>query len=400
MKYRIDLEEALLDITSHITPLEEQVIPLEHALGRRLSQDIFAPHSQPPFPRSPLDGYALRAKDTRSASEKSPVSLRVTGCIYAGDAVSLPLEAGQAVRIMTGAMLPDGCDCVIRQEETACQEERVILCRPLKPYENYVPAGSDFSAGARLLSAGAKLDASALGILAMAGCCELPVRPLPMVGLLTTGDEVVAPSVHPLPAGKIHGANGVLLTARMQELGLCQIQLRHAADEPAQVAKAMAELAGECDCVITTGGVSVGEKDMLHQALPLLGAQQIFWRLKLKPGSPAMFSLYHGKPILSLSGNPFAALATFELLGRPMLAALSRTPELGPRRQTAVLTNGFPKESRLRRFVRASFQEGRVTLPADHSSGALFSLLGCNCLAEIPPGSPPLEAGASVTVYL
>lgn len=400
MKHRIDLQEALLDITSRIAPLGEQLIPLEQALGRTLARDIFAPHSQPPFPRSPLDGYALRAEDVQSASNDSPVSLQVTGCIYAGDSANIFLESGQAVRIMTGAMLPDGCNCVIRQEETIRQGDHVLLCRPLTPYENYVPAGSDFSAGALLFSSGAKLDAASLGILATAGCCEVPVHRLPSVGLLITGDEVVDPDVQPLPAGKIHGANGILLTARMQELGLSEIHLRHAADDSVQVAKAIAELSEQCDCVITTGGVSVGEKDMLHQALPLLGAQQVFWRLKLKPGSPAMFSLYHGKPILSLSGNPFAALATFELLGRPMLAAFCPTPGLALQRQTAVLANRFPKESKLQRFVRASLQGGRVTLPSDHSSGALFSLLGCNCLVEIPAGSPPLEAGTSVVVYL
>lgn len=400
MKHRIDLQEALQDITSCSHPLGEQTIPLEQALGRTLSQDIFAPHSQPPFPRSPLDGYALRAEDVQSASDTTPVALRVIGCVYAGDAVSPQLNAGQAVRIMTGAMLPDGCDCVVRQEDTTRQEDLVILHHPLAPYENYVPAGSDFSAGTQLFSAGTRLDAAALGILATAGCFELPVRRLPVVGLLITGDEVVSPCVHPLPAGKIHGANGVLLSARMHELGIEQIHLRHAADDPTQVAESIRELTEQCDCIITTGGVSVGEKDMLHQALPLMGAQQIFWRLKLKPGSPAMFSVYQGKPILSLSGNPFAALATFELLGRPMLAALSQIPALSLQRQTAILNDRFPKESKLQRFVRASLRDGRITLPSEHSSGALFSLLGCNCLVEIPAGSPPLDAGSSVTVYL
>lgn len=400
MKERISLEEARAEILAHLTPMGEETVPLDQGLGRTLSRDLTAPYSQPPFPRAPVDGYALRARDTLGASPDTPVRLDVADTVYAGDVAAVPLGPGQAVRVMTGAMLPEGCDCVIRQEDTDLGSPRVSIRRPLVPFENYVPMGSDFPAGSLLLPAGTRLDAAALGVLASGGYAEIPVFQRPAVGVLTTGDEVVAPGTRPLPPGKIYGSNGVLLAARLRELGLPDVRLRHAPDDPAQVARAIRELLAVCSCVITTGGVSVGERDIFHQALPLLGARRLFWRVKVKPGTPAMFSLWEGKPILSLSGNPFAALATFELLARPMLAALCRQSALDLRKGQAVLGDPFPKESRTRRFLRGRLEDGRVHLPSDHSSGALFSLLGCHCLAEIPAGSPPLPAGTPVTIYL
>lgn len=148
----------------------------------------------------------------------------------------------------------------------------------------------------------------------------------------------------------------------------------------------MAELLADCDLLITTGGVSVGDKDIFHQALPLLGAERVFWKVNLKPGTPAMFSRYGGKPILSLSGNPFAAFTTFELLARPLLAALSGEPHLLPQQRQALLTTRYGKPSPRRRFLRGRYEEGRVELPEGHSSGQLASLLGCNCLVELPAG--------------
>ena len=399
MNVRISLEEALEELRGHIAPLGEEVVPLAQGLGRTLAGDMDAQHDQPPFPRSPLDGYALRAQDIQNAAEETPALLTVVDTVYAGEAAVVPVRRGEAVRIMTGAMLPVGCDCVVRQEDTDLGRDRVAVRRSLRPYENYVPQGSDHQAGTRLLTAGARLDAAALGILASDGFDAVPVLRLPTVGLLTTGDEVVSPGTSPLPAGKIYGSNGVLLSARLRELGIRDLRTDHSGDDSAETAAALRTLLADCHCVITTGGISVGEKDILHQALPLLGARQLFWRVKLKPGTPAMFSLWEGKPILSLSGNPFAALATFELLARPMLAALTGDPRLLPVRGTAILDSSFPKASPGRRFVRGRLEGGRVTLPDDHASGSLASLAGCNCLAEIPAGSPPLQPGCTVTVY-
>lgn len=393
----ISLEQAVALMTGGLSPLPPETLPAVQALGRTLVSHVTAPMDQPPFDRSPLDGYALRAADIAGADRDHPVCLPVADTLYAGDKAKSPLLPGQAVRIMTGAMLPPGCDCVLPQEDTD-RGNPVSIYTALPPCKNYVYQGEDYRAGSLLLPAGTRLDAAALGVLSSAGITEVSVCPRPKVGLLTTGDEVVEPG-RPLPPGKIYGSNGALLTARLAELGIPSFCC-HAADSPAAVAKAMDEMLEDCDLLITTGGVSVGDKDIFHQALPLLGAERVFWKVDLKPGTPAMFSRYEGKPILSLSGNPFAAFTTFELLARPLLAALSGEPELLPQRKKAVLDTPFPKGSGIRRFVRGKCGNGHVSLPEGHSSGVLRSLMGCSCLVDIPAGSGPLAAGETVDILM
>ena len=405
MRTGLTLEEAKEALCAGVTPSGPEVLPLAEALGRTLGEEIAAPLDQPPFDRSPLDGYALRAADTAGACRERPVPLAVADTVYAGDAAGVPVRPGQAVRIMTGAMLPPGCDCVLRQEDTDMGSPVVRVFASLRPGDNCVRRGEDYRAGEVLLPAGTRLDAAAVGLLASAGIGSVPVNHRPRVGVLVTGDEVVSPGASPLPAGKIYDANQALLLSRLAELGFPDTVGARAGDSPEAAASAMGRLLETCDLVLTTGGVSVGAKDILHQTLPLLGAEQVFWRVKLKPGSPALFSRYRGKPILSLSGNPFAAFTTFELLARPLLAALSGEPGLLPERRGAILDTPFPKGSPIRRFVRGRFVRGRygdghVSLPQGHSSGQLRSLAGCSCLVDIPADSGPLAAGETVEVLM
>lgn len=401
MRTLISLEEALSLLTGSAAPLGREEVPRSAALGRTLAEDVTAPLDQPPFDRSPLDGYALRAADTAGASPEHPAVLRVVETVYAGGVPSRPIGPGEATRIMTGAMLPQGCDCVLQHERTNNGFEVVELYAPLSPHDNYCDRGEDYRTGDLLLPAGTVIDAAAVGVLASAGISSVPVLRRPLVRVLSTGDEVVSPDVHPLPAGKIYGSNQDLLTARLHELGLPDAEGALIGDDPQAVAHEMARLlSGPWDLLITTGGVSAGDKDIFHDALPLLGAQRIFWKVALKPGTPAMFSLWNGKPILSLSGNPFAAAATFELLARPLLAALSGEDRFLPRRTTAVVEGSFPKGSQVRRFLRGVCHEGRVTLSGKNASGLLSSLVGCNCLVDLPAGSGPVSSGDTVSVLL
>ena len=400
MRQRISLEEAQVLLRAAVRPLGRETLPAAAALGRTLAQDVAAPLDQPPFDRSPLDGYALRSADTAQASPEHPVTLEVVEIVYAGAVPSRSLERGQAIRVMTGAMLPSGCDCVVPWEATDNGMGSVRLYKPLAPHANYCDRGEDYRAGELLLPAGTALDAAALGVLSSAGIETVSVLRRPSAAVLSTGDEVVSPHTHPLPPGKIYDANRALLTARLRELGITQVQSGVMADDAPSAASAMARALENCDLLITTGGVSVGDKDIFHQALPLLGAEQLFWKVDLKPGSPALFSLYRGKPILSLSGNPFAAAATFELLARPLLAALS-----GERRWELVsagarVEGSFPKKSPVRRFLRGVYRDGAVSLSGKNASGMLSSLVGCNCLVDIPAGSGPLVDGQSVHIFL
>lgn len=400
MRTRIELEEARALLAESVRPLGVEQVSRQEALGRTLAEDVTAPLDQPPFDRSPLDGYALRSADLTGASPEHPVSLRVVETVYAGGVPSRVLGPGEAIRIMTGAMLPRGCDCVLQHERTDNGLEQVQIYAALSPHDNYCDRGEDYRTGEVLLPAGTVVDAAAVGVLASAGLSSVPVRRRPVVRVLSTGDEVVSPDLHPLPAGKIYGSNQELLTARLRELGVSDVRGLLIGDDPREVADTMAQLLGECDLLITTGGVSAGDKDIFHEALPLLGVERVFWKVNLKPGTPAMYSLWQGQPILSLSGNPFAAAATFELLARPLLAALTGESRFSLRSRTAVVEGSFPKASPGRRFLRGFYQEGRVSLTGKNDSGMLASLVGCNCLVDLPAGSPPVQEGQTVTVLL
>lgn len=405
METGISVERAIELIEQYTAPVENCLLRATKAQGRVLAQDIHAPMNQPPWPRSPLDGYAFRASDSVGASEQSPVSLTVAETLYAGSWTERVIQPGEAVRLMTGAPIPKGCDCVIRQEDTDCGTDTVCIHQELKPFENYVPAGGDFRSGDLLLPAGTRLSGNALGVLAAAGLYReeimLPVYRRVRCALICTGDELVANDTRLLPPGKIYSSNAAVIASRLQYLGVeITTLLPNFSDSADALADAIYDAAESADVIITTGGVSVGAKDILHETLPLLFADQIFWKVRLKPGSPIMFSLYRQRPLLCLSGNPFAAGATFELFARPMLAKLCGCADLKMRAAEAVLAEPFAKTGRGRRFVRASLQDGRVVIPQGHSSGQLASAVGADCLAEIPPCDEPLAAESRVKVWL
>ena len=397
MQTKLELEVAVSLLTRDLSPTQEQTVPLDEAAGRVLAADVAAPRDQPPFNRSPLDGYALRAADLAGADDLRPAVLRVVDSLCAGQASAVPVGPGQAVRIMTGAMLPQGCDAVVRQEDTDCGTETVAVRRALRPFDNFVPRGDDYRAGDVLLPAGLRLNAAAVGLLASLGMARVSVRRRPRVAVFATGDELAEPGA-PLLPGQIYDANRYLLRARLLELGAEPVAAGACCDEPEALARALAAAAAHCDLLITTGGVSVGTKDILHEALPLLGAEQVFYQVRVKPGGHLFYSRCRGTPILSLSGNPYAAAATFEVLAGPALAVLSGCPDLLPRLTRGRLATPFPKASPARRFLRGVFSGGEVTLPDSQASGSLASLALCNCLVDIPAGTGALAVGDAVAV--
>lgn len=405
METGISVERAIELIEQNTLPVGTERIEATRAHGRILAEDVCAPISQPPWPRSPLDGYALRAADSAGASKDAPRMLRVVDTIYAGGWSEVTVQPGECVRLMTGAPIPVGCDCVIRQEDTDLGAERVKIYKALSAWDNYCKIGDDFLKGDKLLPAGTKLNGNALGVLASAGLHRdderLTVYKRVRCAVLCTGDELVPNAVRPLPPGKIYSSNEAVLSSRLSELGMELTVVRgEFTDDPAALAAAIREAAGTADVIFTTGGVSVGAKDILHETLPRLNADRVFWQVRLKPGSPMMFSIYDGKPLLSLSGNPFAASATFELFGRVLLSVRSGDASLRAQVVTAELDTTFEKFGRGRRFVRSVFRDGHVTIPQGHSSGQLASAVGTNCLAEIPPADAPLRAGSTVRVWL
>lgn len=397
-------EEAVARLLTAIPfTLSTQVVNLDDALGRVAAQDICAPFNHPPFDRSPLDGYAAKAADTAGACRETPAILKVVGEIFAGMSPAPRLQPGEAIRIMTGAPIPAGADCVIRQEDTDYGSNTVRVYVAHKPFQNYCHQGEDVRQGACCISCGTMLDFSAIGVLALLGQATISVFSRPTVGLLTTGSELVEVGM-PLTAGKIYNSNQHLLSARMRELGALPRVLPKCADDPDCIAKAISCALDDCQFLVTTGGVSVGKKDFMPEVCHLLDGRLLFQGIPIKPGAPAMAFQCKGKLVLCLSGNPFAAAATFELLARPVIMRLQGQSISPAQFATAVLQTPFSKASPGRRFLRAYLQGGKVYLPEGgmeaHSSGALFSMMGCNCMIDIPAGTPCLSVGQEVNVIL
>jgi molybdopterin molybdotransferase len=313
---------------------------------------------------------------------------------------------GEAVRIMTGAPMPPGADCMTPKEMVREDGAELLLSRPLSRHENYVFQGEDIKRGESLIEEGTRLGFAHLGLLAAMGRGTAVVYRPPLIGLCCIGDELLPPDT-PLTPGKIYGSNGTLLAARLAEYGLpCRPPVT-GEDDPDVMAAKIAGMMGimeGLDILITTGSVSVGDKDVMGEVFAILGIEPVLGRLDFKPGSVFLCGRYREKWIFCLSGNPFAALTTMELVVRPALAVFARRKDLNTTRRNAILRTPFPGgKSSQRRFVRGRLEDingglPTVTLPEGHSSGRLFSLVGCNCLVDISADTRTLPEGAEVTV--
>ncbi len=396
----IELEKAvslMLENIHEITEVEE--VNLLEANGRVIAEGFYAPISNPPFDRSPLDGYALKAYDTEGADGDNPVKLKVIDEVFAGGFSNKVLKNGEAIRIMTGAKMPEGADCVIRQENTNEDMKEAEIYEELSAHDNYIFKGEDIVKGDLLIKKGEVLNYVHQGIIASMGKSSVKVIRKIKAALFVTGDEVLSPGKD-LSDGKIYDSNLYLIYSRLVEFGITPIFAEIIGDKYEKVAERIKKVMDEVDIVITTGGVSVGKKDILHEVIHFLGADRIFWKVKLKPGTPAMFSIYRNKPILSLSGNPFAALSTFELLGRPVLSKISGNFNINTRTVTAVMDSDFNKSSKVRRFIRGIYDNGIVRIQEDNASGQICSMMGCNCLIDISAGSRAVERKSEVKVVL
>ena len=394
----VTVEEAVDLALSHITALPEECVPLAQAVGRVLSRTVYAPMEQPPFHRSAMDGYAVRAADIEGASPEFPVCLKVVDKCCAGQEARVAVGPGEAVRIMTGAMVPQGADSVIRQEDTDLGEEHVTMFRNVKLGSNVCRRGEEYASGEVLLSAGTMVDAAAVAVAAGAGLTELTVRRRVRVSVLSTGDELCPPG-QALPAGKIYDSNTAYLTARLSQLGVEVVRSLRAADGLTDITQAI-KSCGDCDILITTGGVSVGQKDLVAAAADAAGASVLFHGINMKPGMPTLLARCGDLLLLGLSGNPFAAAVPFELLLRPMLAKMTGDPSLVPVKTEGIAANGFPKGSPTRRYLRGKFADGVVSIPAAQANGQMRSMVGCNCLVEVPAGSGPVQQGDRVQLHL
>ena len=399
--YRVSLEDAvsmLRNLTERITDTEE--VSLMEAVGRTLAEDIRAAFDQPPFPRSPLDGYAVIAADTEGASAETPAVLKVIAEVDAGGWFEGVFKPGEAVRIMTGAPIPAGADAVIGQEDTDYGEETVRIYEEMKPHQNYCDQGEDYRAGTVLLSDRTYITPAEAGIIASTGKGRVQVYRKPRILLISTGDEVREPGEE-LGPGKIYDSNLYTAGTQLTSWGCELSEALHCGDDAEEMCRIIEEKAEAADFVITTGGVSVGKKDIMHDVYRILGVEKTFMHVAIKPGMAMMAGRYRGKHILSLSGNPYAAYMNLHMLVRPVLAAFAGNDHLEMERLQAVLADDYGKKSPTRRFVRA-YVNNCIAYIDGHTggNGDVYSGHGANAVIDIPAGSGILSAGDTVSALL
>lgn len=390
--------EILLRLPVH---LRQETVPLLDAQGRVLAKDVIAGCPVPPFARSPYDGFALRSADTLAASELSPVTLRITEEITAGALPEGPVNPGQAAKILTGAPVPEGADCVVKYEQTVFTESDVTIHAPLVP-GNIVRAGEDTPAGEVAAVRGTVVNSGMLGVLAGQGYSEVSVWEKPRIAVLSTGSELTGPGV-PLPPGKVYNTNFYTLGGMLRDAGADPADAGTVPDDPAAIASRIRQCCEMSDMVLVTGGASAGDYDFTRTALEMAGAVLLFHRVSCRPGGAMLAGTVHDKLALCLSGNPGAAAAGLLRVGIPYIRKLCGRRDVAPERLLLSLRRPYEKPSPHTRLVWGCLliEEGRAFFDpcAVQGSSGISSLAQCGLLAEIPGGAPPLPAGTLIHAY-
>jgi len=391
MKIMIELEEALELVLTSIQTVETECISIAESYRRLLAQDVISQIDMPPFARSPLDGYAYLATEV----DPKPLQLNVVNEIPAGTFSERVIGTGEAAKIFTGAPIPPGANCVVRMEDTELLGDKVTISRPVMPGSNIVHKGEEIKEGDILLKRGFYLTPPAIGLFAAVGMNQVEVYRRPRVGLLSTGSELMDVG-QPLNPGKIYNSNSYTLRGMLQEAGCEVIVIPIVSDRIEDTLEALERVA-EADVIITTGGASVGDYDIMRYALAQFGCEVLFWKLNLKPGTPASVGQKGKQFFFSLSGNPAAAMVTFELLVRPALRKLAGYSTVEEKQFPVKMASSFGKTGRQRRFLRAQavFKDGIIwaDLAPAQGSGILRSMIGSHLLVDVPENHGSVEVG-------
>ncbi len=393
----LSVSEARTRLLAAFEPLAAETVSVADALGRVLAEDVVARVTQPPKDVSAMDGYAVRAADVAEV----PATLRVVGEVPAGRHHAGAIGAGEAVRIYTGAPLPDGADAIVIQEDTRREGDSVSVHETV-PLGHYVrPAGLDFAAGEVGLPAGRRLTARDVGLAAAMNRPWLPVRRRPRVAILATGDELALPG-DPLAENQIVGSNGFALASLVTACGGVPVHLGIAPDDRVALGHCI-EGARGCELLVTSGGASVGAHDFVQEVLKAKGAELDFWKIAMRPGKPLMFGRLSGTPVLGLPGNPVSSLVcAFLFLGPAIDAMLGAVPGPPPP-EPAVLGRDLPANDRRQDYIRARLEADargrRIAMPFEKQDSAMLSrLAAADCLILRAPHAPAATAGETIEV--
>jgi molybdopterin molybdotransferase len=408
----LDVEQARERILSAFSPLPRIEMPILETLGLVTAEDVVADFAIPPFTNSAMDGYAVRYDDTRDASHKCPTQLRVIGELAAGYSSQMQVESGTAIRIMTGAPLPVGADAVVRFEETDESNRRglmdrakassIAIHRPAKLYDNVRLAGEDMRIGEVVIPRGTRIRPAEIGILASLNRKIAAVHRRPVVAVLSTGDEVidVGPALKP---GQIRNSNTYTLAAMIERYGGVPLSLGVARDSRDEL-KHKLQGGLNADLIVTSGGVSLGDYDVVKDVLAADGKISI-WQVRMKPGKPLAFGRLSGKPLIGLPGNPVAAAVSFEQFGRPAILKMLGRSDLDIPSVEAMLTERIDNRGHRRHYVRAVVECKKaggytVRVAGDQGAGVLSSLARANGLLIISEHIEVAEPGMKLPVQM
>jgi molybdopterin molybdotransferase len=396
----ISVESALEVILKEIKPLGLESVDISSALGRVIGEDIAARGSNPPWDNSAMDGYALRATDAKGASADKPAKLSVLYDLPAGSVPQGPVGPGQAVRIMTGAPVPVGADAVVMVEKTESAEGFVLIKAEPRVGENIRKAGEDFKAGDVVVKKGTLIRPAEVSMLATVGVPFVMVHKRPRVAIISTGDELC--DIIETPAeGKISNSNGYALAALVAASGAVPIQLGIAKDTKESLRQKLTA-ALSADCIISSGGVSVGDYDFVKDVLKDMGSSMIFWKVAMKPGKPLAFGVIGGKPAFGLPGNPISSMVAFEQFVRPTLLKMAGKTALYRQTFSATLTKDIKIKPGRMNFIRAELKattNGFSATPLDgQGSGMILTMVRANSFVVVPQDSTGFKQGDTVRV--
>lgn len=394
------LEEARSEVLAAMKPLNVEQVSLEEAPGRILAEGVYAPQDVPPFPNSAMDGYAVRASDVAQA----PVRLRVLEDVPAGSVATRTVEAGTATKIMTGAPMPPGADAVVKVELTSQPDPDTVEIREAVAEGTAIrPAGGDIPSGELVLDAGTSLGPVEVALLATAGIAQPRVSRRPRVAVMATGDELRPPGVEKLEPGEIRDSNRPLMRALVAGAGGEVLDLGIIPDREAELTEALQKAAGEADAIVTSGGVSMGEYDLIKQVLTARGTVD-FWQVAMQPAKPFAFGHVDGVPLFGLPGNPVSVLVAFEQFARPALLSMQGATALFRPRIDVPMGEAVDTDPAKVVFVRVALvRDGAemVARPSGGQSSNVLSALGAaDGLAVIPVGTGRVEAGETVAMEM
>lgn len=398
----ISVEEAITRILSDINPLGTEKVNIMAALGRVLGEDVFSPYDIPPADNSAMDGYAVRCEDVVTASRENPVALEIIEDIPAGTLPRHSVTRGKSSRIMTGAPIPAGADAVIRKEDTEHAGGRVRIFVPAQSGENIRLSGEDVQEGEKIISRGSIVRPAEVGMLASLGRSFIDCHQRPLVAILSTGDELIDVDER-VTAGKIVSSNSYSLAALVADCGAIPLQLGIARDTREDLVDKLTT-AQRADVILTSGGVSVGDYDLVKDIMQEVGNHMQFWQVAMRPGRPLAYGALGSTPLFGLPGNPVSAMVSFEQFVRPSLLKMMGHRNLFRGAMRATLAETLTKTKGAKQFVRGSLrmENGRyiVASTGEQGSGILMSMVLANCLIVLPEQFDTVAAHEEVTVML